>query len=222
MTMTPDLLNDFIDGKLAPDEATVIASRIANDPELAAFVQDQRALRAALSSPTAIWLGRIRERVASIGASWIPACAMAAGIGLGVVLAASFGVGTDLRSEEGALIAQGELAHVLSVSLAAEGNHLPAAAPRVAASFWSKNGSFCRSFVTRANVESRLAGIACREHGAWRVAALAAMGPDIPLDSSLSSSFPASVRSVLDNLIVGSPLDSDDERQLRNQGWRPR
>jgi hypothetical protein len=28
------------------------------------------------------------------------------------------------------------------------------------------------------------------------------------------------VRSVIDNLIVGMPLDDAAERQLRNQGWR--
>jgi hypothetical protein len=30
------------------------------------------------------------------------------------------------------------------------------------------------------------------------------------------------VRGVMDNLIVGAPLDEEAERQARNQGWRPR
>ena len=223
MTISPDLLKDFIDGKLAAEEASGIAAKIASDPDLAAYVEDQKALKAALASPAAVWLRGAHERAAAKSASWVPACAMAAGIGLGVLLAGSFGIGTDLRSQDGALIAQGELAHVLSTSLSAEEENARSATAQVAASFWSKNGTFCRSFVTRGNAESALAGIACRERGAWRVAAMATMAPGNPAQSRLvTAALPASVRSVMDNLIVGQPLDTDAERQARIQGWRAR
>ena len=222
MAISPDLLNDFIDGKLAAEEASGIAAKIASDPDLAAYVEDQKALKAALASPAAVWLGRAHDRAAATFASWIPAGALAAGIGLGVVLAGSFGIGTDFRSQEGTLIAQGALAQILSTSLSAEANK-GAAAARVPASFWSKNGSFCRSFVTRGNAESALAGIACRERGAWRIAAMATMAPGNPSQSPLvTAELPASVRSVMDNLIVGEPLDPNAERQARSQGWRAR
>jgi hypothetical protein len=220
MAISSELLNDFIDGKLAADEASGIAARIADDPELAAYVEDQRALKAALGSPAAVWLHRWRERIAVKHASWIPALAMATGIGLGILLAGSFGIATDLRSQDGALIAQGELAHVLSASLAADAQNSRMAA-RVAASFWSKNGSFCRVFVTRGNAESALAGIACRERGAWRIAAMATMAPSDAAQLTLSA-LPASVRAVMDNLIVGQPLDANAESQARNQDWRVR
>jgi hypothetical protein len=94
-------------------------------------------------------------------------------------------------------------------------------AARVAASFWSKNGSFCRVFVTRGNAESALAGIACRERGAWRIAAMATMAPSDAAQLTLSA-LPASVRAVMDNLIVGQPLDANAESQARNQDWRVR
>src|SRR5450432_128397 len=110
MAISSELLKDFIDGKLAADEASGIAAHIANDPDLAAYVEDQRALKAALDSPALLWLARVRERIAAKSAGWIPALAMASGIGLGVLLAGSFGIATDLRSQDGALIAQGELA----------------------------------------------------------------------------------------------------------------
>src|SRR5450759_1036422 len=119
MTISSELLKNFIDGKLAADEASRIAAHIANDPDLAAYVEDQRALKAALASPTAIWLARVRERIVTKSTNWIPALAMATGIGLGVLLAGSFGIATDLRSQDGTLIAQGALGHVLSTSLAA-------------------------------------------------------------------------------------------------------
>ena len=222
MKISPDLLKDFIDGKLGPEEEKGVVAAIADNPELVAYVQDQRALNAALSSPAVLWLRRLYERIARMSANWIPVCAMACGIGLGVLLASSFGLGTDLRSENGTLIAQGELARVLSVSLSGEGakGAVPA---RVAISFWSKNETFCRSFVTRGNAESALAGIACRERGAWRIAATATIAPrDTSRSQLVANDLPASIRSVMDNLIVGQPLDADAERQLRNQGWRAR
>jgi hypothetical protein len=35
------------------------------------------------------------------------------------------------------------------------------------------------------------------------------------------SALPASVRAVMENLIVGEPLKEEAERQARSQGWRP-
>jgi predicted outer membrane lipoprotein len=222
MSIPPDLLQAFIDGRLAAEDASGVAAEIANDPDLAAYVADQKALNAALASPAAIWLRKAQQRAASLSGSAIPALAMAAGIVLGVLLAASFGIATDMRSEGGTLIAQGELAHILSTALPAEENPRRGAA-RVGPSFWSKNGSFCRSFATRGNGESALAGLACRERGAWRIAAIAAIEPAGSAGSKLAASdLPASVRGVMDNLIVGEPLDSDAERQARYQGWRTR
>jgi hypothetical protein len=220
MTISPDLLKDFIDGKLAADEATGVAAQVAADPDLAAYVEDQKAVKAARVLPAAVWFWRLRDLFAAKSANGIPVAAMAAGIVLGFLLAASLGVGTDMRSEGGMLIAQGPLAQVLSNALSGQENASPAAA-RIGASFWSKNGSFCRSFLTRGNAESALAGVACREKGAWRIAAMEAMSPNISSQTPLTGAdFPASVRSVIDNLIVGMPLDTDAERQLRNQRWR--
>src|SRR5690348_6143588 len=170
MPITSDLLNDFIDGKLSSEEASSVAAKLASDPELAAYVEDQRAARAALTAPSVVRLQRWRERIASSSAAWIPAAAMATGIALGVLLAGTFGIGTGLRGANGSLIAQNELAQALSTRLSNEdvpGNIV------VGASFWSKNGAFCRGFVMRGGAESAMAGIACRERGAWRVAAMA-------------------------------------------------
>ena len=110
MTISPDLLNDFIDGKLSPEEASSIAAKLADDPEMAAYVEDQKAVRAALGAPSVVRLRRWNEGLARSSAPWIPAAAMATGIVLGVLLAASFGIGTDLRGTGGSLVAQSELA----------------------------------------------------------------------------------------------------------------
>ena len=216
MTVPPDVLKAFIEGKLAHQEASGVAAQIANDPDLAAYVEDQRAFQAALASPPMTWLRRLGERATSQGVSWIPALAMAAGIVLGVLLAASFGIATDMRSNGGALIAQGELAHVLNTSLASDAENQPSSRARVGTSFWSKNGVFCRSFSTRRNAQSALAGVACRERGAWQIVTMAAIGAGESVET-----LPASVRTVMENLIVGEPLKDAAERQARSQGWRP-
>ena len=219
MTISPDLLNDFIDGKLSPEEASGIAARLAHDPELAAYVEDQKAVRAALGAPSLVRLRRLNERVADLSPAWIPVAAMAVGIVLGVLLAGSFGIGTDLRGTSGSLVAQSDLAQALSARLSSEdakGN------TQVGASFWSKNGAFCRSFAIRGNMQSAIAGIACRERGAWRVAAMATVAPDEISFPLVAAALPPSVRSVMENLIVGQILDADAERQARSQGWRVR
>src|SRR3569832_590853 len=151
MTISRDLLDEFIDGKLSSEEASSLAAKLANDPELAAYVEDQKSLKAALSSPAMVRLRRWKALMESSSAAWIPAAAMAAGIVLGVLLAGSFGIGTELRGESGSVVAQGELAQALSTRLS---NEDARGRTQVGASFWSKNGAFCRSFGLRGNVES--------------------------------------------------------------------
>jgi hypothetical protein len=219
MTVPPDVLKAFIEGKLAHQEASGVAAEIANDPDLAAYVEDQKAFHVALASPPLAWLRRIGERTTRQGASWIPAIAMAAGIVLGVLLAGTFGIATDMRSDGGALIAQGELAHMLNTMLASDTEDMPASRARVSDSFWSKNGVFCRSFTTRRNAQSALAGIACRDRGAWRIVAMAAS--EAGETTGALAALPTSVRTVMENLIVGEPLKDAAERQARSQGWRP-
>jgi predicted outer membrane lipoprotein len=217
MTVPPDILKAFIEGKLPDPEASGVAAQISSDPDLAAYVEDQKAFQAALASPSLVWLRRVGERIAGQGISWIPAVAMAAGIVLGVFLAAAFGIATDMRSEGGTLIAQGELAHTLNIALASDSEALNR--PHVGASFWSKNGVFCRSFTTQNNAQSALAGIACRERSAWHIVAMAAT--EAAESAGTPSVLPVSVRAVMENLIVGDPLKEEAERQARNQGWRP-
>ena len=76
MTVPPDVLKAFIEGKLGLPEASGVAAQIASDPDLAAYVEDQKAFQAALASPPLAWLRRLRERTLGQSASWIPAMAM--------------------------------------------------------------------------------------------------------------------------------------------------
>jgi hypothetical protein len=137
-------------------------------------------------------------------AGWLAVTAMASGLLLGVLLAGSFGIGSDIRAGGGSLFAQGDLAEALSDEMSGSRGIGP--------SFWSKDGYFCRAFDTRKGDRPGLDGIACREGAAWHIRIVtSAAGPDMPL----------TVRSTMDHLIVGKPLDAAAERQARRQGWRP-
>lgn len=137
---------------------------------------------------------------------WIAPAAMAAGIVLGVLLAGSFGLGSDIRSGGGTLFAQGDLAQRLTGELSGNG--------AVGPSFWSTDGAFCRVFEAGAGKASGLSGIACRENGGWRIR--------IVTQTNGVAELPGSVKATMANLIVGAPLDPDAEQQARRQGWRPR
>lgn len=138
-------------------------------------------------------------------AGWLAVTAMASGLLLGVLLAASFGLGSDIRAGAGSLFAQDGLAQALSSEIS--GSH------GIGPSFWSKDGYFCRAFDTRRSEQPGLDGIACREGAGWRIR--------IVTTAAAGAEMPASVRSTMDSLIVGSPLDGAAERQARRQGWRP-
>jgi hypothetical protein len=142
----------------------------------------------------------------STAKGWVATAAMIAGLILGVVLALSFGIGSDFRAGEGLLFAQGRLAQNLASNLSGKGG--------VGPSFWSKDGSFCRVFSIQSVRASGMSGIACRENGGWRVRIVTAT-------SGAEGDLPASVTSTMQDIIVGAPLDAAAEQQARRQGWRP-
>jgi negative regulator of sigma E activity len=175
------------------------------------------------SSPLAARLQRLwREQARLIGNLWLPAGVMAAGVALGVVLAGSFGTGTEMQTKGGALIAQGELARVLTLELASEQSGDTRSATRLGVSFRSGDGAFCRSFQTASGARGTVAGIACLKAGDWQIVALADAAPRDPGGfATAGGDMPTIVRSALDTMISGDPLDAEQERAARNRGWAP-
>jgi hypothetical protein len=252
VTVPRDTLMAFVDGELSEDEARSVAAEVARDPELLRYVEEQNVLRSALGSAFAPILAEpvpplleravretpvpVRKSVfesavldrlrraweaqsPAMRLSWAPAGAMAAGIVLGILLAGSFG-STTMRDRNGALIAEGDLARTLTERLAADDSGNDAA--RVGVSFFSKDGFFCRSFTTGA-ARDRLSGIACREGNDWRIATVAVAPVQASgTFSTAGADMPASVRSALNEMIAGEPLDAAAERAAKNQGWRAR
>jgi hypothetical protein len=158
-----------------------------------------------IASDAEVDRGRSGSGVSAASKGWVAVGATAAGIALGVLVAAAFGMGSDFRGGEGGLFAGGTLAQNLANEKSGGG--------AVGPSFWSRDGSFCRVFSRRSFRGAGLTGIACRENGGWRVR--------IVTESDTTGALPAEVRAVMENLIVGTPLDPAAEQQARRQGWRP-
>jgi hypothetical protein len=249
--LSRDLLIAYVEGSLPPEDARAVAAEVAKDGALYAYVEEQKQLNARLGTvfapradatppapssrpqtaeltsapepapkPKSAFAARFRfawpDRLA---AHWVPAVATAAGIALGVMLAGSFGMGSDIRAQGGRLTAQGDLARILTSQLAADQSD--AAPVRVLASFVDKDGFFCRSFETD-GPGGALSGIACRDNGVWRIAALAAAERrEATALRPAGLETPASIRAAMGAAMVGEPLSAEAERAARAQGWRP-
>lgn len=242
--LSRELLFAYVDGALPPEEERRVAEEVSKDAELYAYVEEQKRLKEKLeasfkpiaeegpretpilqSGPPAFsfaaWAERLRARKIFRSPALVPVGAMAAGIALGFLLAESLGMGGDISGQGGRLIAQGNLARVLSTQLTGEQADVGQAATRIGVSFVSRDGTFCRSFDT-ARSEGRVAGIACRENTLWRIVALASAGPRADTQVQPAAAMPAAIREALAAMIVGEALDADAERAARNQGWRAR
>jgi anti-sigma factor RsiW len=111
------------------------------------------------------------------------------------------------RDQDGTLVAAGALADALENGVAAGDS----TAVRIPLSFRDKSGRLCRSFDT-----ARLAGIACRDRGGWRLR--------LALETSSGGRSAASespfVGQAVDAMIAGNPLDADQEKAAAAAGWR--
>jgi hypothetical protein len=246
MTLSKETLMAFVDGELDAEDARRVETAIAEDPALAAYVEEQKALRShldrvfveAITAPVPAHLERmiletpIAQRASARAQSgwfarltggkplaWtlIPAGALAAGIAIGLVVGNAGGEG-PIGNRNGVLVAETGLAQALSTQLASE--QTEAATTRIGVSFRTKGGDYCRSFTSNAGGSAALAGIACRSANDWRIAAL----ETVPAANAVTfqpaaASMPEGVRSAITGMIAGAPLDATAERQARDRGW---
>lgn len=116
----------------------------------------------------------------------------------------------SLSGAEGALVAQGHLASVLSAQLASPG---PSGRVRIGISFLAKDGRYCRSFVM-----DTTAGLACRDGGQWKIPVLAQGAAGAAwMDGN---GLPPAVLDAIDSRIAGTPLGPAAERAAQARGWR--
>jgi hypothetical protein len=143
--------------------------------------------------------------------------AMAASLVLGGLIGWQFmarGAG-DVTTKGGALVASGELERALDTQLASE--QAEDAPVRIGLSFKSKDGSYCRSFVTRA---SSSAGLACRGASGWQLAFTEAVDPEAGGFRQAASELSPSLLKAVEARIAGETLDATGEKSARDAAWK--
>ncbi|MFN3945029.1 MAG: zf-HC2 domain-containing protein [Allosphingosinicella sp.] len=233
--VTDEMLMAYVDGELDAPARREVEEAIAADPALAARAEAERRLRARIAGHYApIADEAVPERfrtllgVAEPGAEivdfaaarerrrpWLYARNFAA-------IAATFVVGMlatqlvpggsgPIAVEDGGMVAQGPLARALDTQLASA--QPVDAATRIGVTFSAEDGRICRSFDTDA-----LAGLACRDQGAWRVVMTAA-APRAGGEYRQAGSGAALVLQAAQDMMADAPLDADAERRARDAGW---
>lgn len=140
--------------------------------------------------------------------------AVLAGAGLGYALQP---VPLALADGDGAaMMARGALALALAQQLS--GMPAPDAPVRIAQSFLSKDGSYCRSFRV-----ANGGGLACRvEGGAWQIDTFASMDGPAGEYRSPGKGMPQAVQGIIARRGEQAlePLDPLAERAARDRGWK--
>lgn len=251
--MSHDLeqMRAYVDGELDAEASAVFEAALGADAGLRAALERERGLRAALSAaydpvldeplpaalqaalkgPAAAVLDLDAARAARRAAPplrrwhWPEWGAMAAclslGIGLGVWGPFTSGNAeqTVARRADGTLVAQGTLDRVLTTTLAAEAPTGQGVA--VGLSFKARDGRYCRSFAIDA--AAPLAGLACRDGGAWQVRALAPAAAAAAPGSyrMAATALPPALLTLVDSSREGEVFDAAAEREARARGWSP-
>jgi hypothetical protein len=243
MTFSDETLMAYADGELDAQTRGAVEAAMAADPEVARRIVQYQALRSRLRSAFDPVLAEpLPERLlaaargsapqprpgkvsalppASARWSWPQWGALAASLVLGVLLGPWLVRApgrAPLVTHDGTVLAAGALARALSEQLASDQS---ASAPvQIGVSFRSHGGDYCRSFVLRE--KNALAGLACHDHGAWRLEALAA-SESAPAAAgeyrTAAAALPPAVAGTVDALIAGEPLDAKAEAAARDRGW---
>ena len=236
------LLMRRVDGELSPEAAAAIDAAAGGDPALARRLETLRRLRTlarealpAAADPrdadlarlimagaerpepwTARLAGGLRGAFAPRHAPvWAAAAAACFVLGLAVGwLGQPRAAGGFVIAADGT-VADAGLVQVLDEGLAADG--ADAAGRAVGLTFRDASGRWCRTFRSG---EARVAGLACRGQGGWRVEALAVFEPTAGEVRTAAADTPAPVLAAVDALIDGETLDAAAEARARDAGWR--
>jgi hypothetical protein len=238
MRIAEETLMAYVDGELDAAAAARVEAALADDPELAAAVARERALRRRLRSAfdsvlqepvperlIAAARGQVATPQATAGrpprrrGAWGYGGAMAAGVLIGLLFARALperGSGPWQSGADGVLLASGELAKALDTQLASAS---AAAVVRVGLSFKAGSGEYCRTFTTRQ--PRSLAGLACHGSHGWYVPALLEAPASVEGEMrTATTALPPALLEQVDARMRGEPLDAEGERAARDAGWR--
>jgi hypothetical protein len=236
---TEEQIAAHVDGALDGPEDAAIRRAIETDPEARATADRLRALNRLLAEAFPLPAGEIPNRIAAALAVepdrvvplarrrrpvWLPvsaaaSVALAAGLGLGVMLAGSDGAGPP----ESATLADAGPALEEALEKLASGT-LSEAGVRPLATFREASGRPCREFETGGDMPAT-SGIACRvPGGSWEVLAIVSLpgaGPETSDDYlPASGAQDLLLDGTLDSLGAGAPLPPGEEAALIRSGWR--
>ena len=222
----------WLDGELDGTAAAAVEARVAADPALAEQARAHRALGAGLrgafnpvmkaAAPdhfgaAPIDLGQARERLRQRRPNGLPqwaaiAATLVLGIGLGTTIG---GRGSDAPTaiEGGRLVAAAGLRQALDRQLTSTDQR--GAATRIGLTFRNHEGALCRSFDGRDGV-----GLACRSGENWQIEALFGPGAGTRGNYRTASGGDPLLANLIDQAIVGDPLDAEQERGAWSRHWR--
>jgi len=239
-----ETLMAYADGELEPAKRAAIEAAMAQDPDLALRVTQQRALRAKLANAFGKVLEQpVPDRLEAAARAGVkteagrgnvlkfPArsarapsppwrarewVAMAASLLLGVLLSWRL-LGPDagvFEAGKGGLLARGELARALDQQLASEQRGDEPVS--IGLTFKAREGNYCRSFVLRS---AQTAGLACRVGSEWQVAATDSSVASQGGMQQASSAFPPSILRIIESRMEGTVLDAEKEKSAQQGAW---
>jgi hypothetical protein len=218
-----DRLMAYLDGELTDEARRDFEAEIAADPALAAEVAAHRELAGRLSRtyhpvldepvPQRLELVTQAANEQTRGPRIPTWAAIAASLVIGVA-AGRFALRPEPAISLGAdLPARSEVARALDRQLAGDPGVV-----RIGLTFRDVEGRYCRTFQSAAD---RVAGLACRGEGRWRVTTATAWSPAAVRDyRTAASATPPEVLAAVDRALAGEALDTGQEKAARDAGWR--
>lgn len=231
--ISEEMLIAWCDGELDEVNRRRVDRAIANDPELAARVNEHQQLREMLVGHFAPivkedvpdrFATMLREGGAPIAASakapatparwagWAISSGIAASLLVGLAIGRLWGSGGEdgVGVRGGRMVARGEVAAALDTQLASKQD---GKAVRIGVTFQQKGGGWCRSF----NSEP-MEGVACFVGKRWR---LQQVVPGSLKSNSYQQavSGDARIMETVKALMDGAPADAAQEAQAKADGW---
>lgn len=244
MNFTDETVMAYVDGELAPEARAALEAAMVTDADLARRVASCRALTARLrgafdtvmrepvpealiaaarnvppagATVTSIESARAaRPQRAKKSWSWPEYGSLAASVAIGLLIGHFVPwAGSPLAVEHNQIVARAGLAEALGNQLASE--QARNAPVHIGLSFRSKTGNYCRTFALQG--DERLAGLACRDGGDWRVDVLARATGSESGGVDQAGSMPDAVAHAVDASIAGEPFDRAAEAAARERQW---
>lgn len=143
--------------------------------------------------------------------AWIGS-AIAASLVLGLFLGLHFRGSSPIAVHNGALTAQGELAHALDTQLASAQDNAPI---RMLATFRNADGAVCRAFAGPV-----ASGVACRSQGEWQLRHVLPGRPQATTQYRQAGSSLGELSTVAQGMAAGEAFEAGQEQAARKNGWR--